>query len=259
MSKIVWDMPEEQWIDDSARIEDTDLLKKEATGESNIDDGNLRAEMVSAWQRGEAELRVRELPGRTRLVFLGTDEQWSQIPWALWTRIFQAIGHPVGYTLFYAHPKKREFPQAGEPISAKHMNAGYSYICQQNIVVVYRFEEATRVLLHELLHTACFDNGMAVEDLEANTEAWTEVFLCALLSKGSPGVFNRLWKQQIAWITAQSALLQGVWKVESPADYAWRYTLGRHRVLLEKGFISGSKAAPAVELSLRFTTPEWTL
>ena len=261
MAKTIWAMPEEHWIDDSPRIEDTEQLKKEASGDSNIDDGNLRSEMVSMWQRGEVEIRVRELPGRTRVVFLGTDEQWSKIPWDLWARIFQAIGHPVGYTLFYAHPKKREFPALiTDPIKSLHMNAGYSYICQQQIVVIYRFEEATRVLLHELLHTACFDSGMAVEDLEANTEAWTEVFLCASLSKGSPGTVTQLWNKQIAWINSQTAYLHDVYKIQSPADYVWRYTIGRHRVLLDKGYINPSnKAMTTAELTLRFTTPEWPI
>ena len=261
MAKRIWAMPEEHWIDDSPRIEDTEHLKKEASGESNIDDGNLRSEMVSMWQRGEAEIRVRELPGRTRVVFLGTDEQWSKIPWDLWARIFQAIGHPVGYTLFYAHPKMREFPALiTEPIKSLHMNAGYSYICQQQIVVIYRFEEATRVLLHELLHTACFDSGMAVEDLEANTEAWTEVFLCAILSKGSSATFTQLWNKQSAWINSQSSYLYDTYNIRSPADYVWRYTIGRHRVLLDKGYINPSnKATTTAELSLRFTTPEWPI
>lgn len=259
MASKVWAMPEEQWIDDSPREEDIEALRREASGESNIDDGNLRGEMIRAWERGEAELHVRELPGRTRLVFLGTRGQLDEIPWLLWTRIFQAIGHPIGYTLLYANSKKREFPgSADEAIAAKHMNAGYSFICQKHTVVVYRFEEATRVLLHELLHTACFDSELPVEALEANTEAWTEVFLCALLSKGRSGIFTRMWRQQIAWILAQTKYLRDRWRVNTPADYAWRYTVGRHQVLAEKGFIMSARALPAVTgLSLRFTTPAW--
>jgi hypothetical protein len=259
MATNVWAMPEEQWIGDSPRQEDIEILRREAAGESNIDDGNLLGEMIRAWERGEAELHVRELPGRTRLVFLGTQGQLDQIPWLLWTRIFQAIGHPVGYTLLYANPKKRDFPSvAGEPIAAKHMNAGYSFICQKHTVVVYRFEEATRVLLHELLHTACFDSELPVEALEASTEAWTEVLLCALLSKGKRATFMRMWKQQVSWILAQTAYLESTWAIKTPADYAWRYTVGRHAILVEKGFMKSFKVLPAVTgLSLRFTTPAW--
>ena len=261
LASTVWAMPEEQWIDDAPTSDDIAQLKKEASGDSAIDDGNLRGEMVDLWEAGNAVLRVRELPGRTRVVFLGTDQQWSQIPWPLWTRIFQAIGQPVGYTLFYANPKAREFPTGvSEPVRSVHMNAGYSYICQQKLVVIYRFEEATRVLLHELLHTACFDSGMGVEDLEANTEAWAEVFLCAILSKGSQRAFSALWKKQVAWIEAQTAYLHANHGVHSPADYAWRYTLGRHKVLIEKGFMDEVPSGLQVSgLSLRFTTPEWLI
>lgn len=256
LAHTIWAQPEELWIDDSPRLSDTELLEREAEGESAIDGTNLRAQMVSKWRKNEATLRVKELPGRTRLVFLGTDQQWSQIPWALWARIFQAI-HPVGHVLFYAHPLKREFPKQG-PIQANNINAGYSFICQQKIVVIYRFEEATRVLLHELLHTACFDKGLPVEDLEANTEAWTEVFLCAILSKGVAKRFAKLWKQQCAWIEAQTRYLQDAWSVRGPSDYAWRYTVGRHEVLVKKGFmVTGGTVA--VPIGLRFTTPEWNI
>ena len=256
LAHTVWTMPEEYWIDDSPRLRDTKLLEKEA-GESSIDDTNLRSEMLTKWRNGEATLRVKELPGRTRVVFLGTDSQWSQIPWALWARIFQAIGHPVGHVLFYAHPLLREFPEKGNPIESKNINAGYSFICQQKIVVIYRFEEATRVLLHELLHTACFDKGLPVEHLEANTEAWTEVFLCAILSKGFAKRFAKLWKQQSAWIEAQTRHLQDVWAIEGPRDYVWRYTIGRHEVLVKKGFMKSSPIELSIPIGLRFTTPEW--
>ena len=223
---------------------------------------NLRSEMLALWRSGSADLKVRELPGRTRLVFLGTDEQWSQIPWRLWSRILQAIGHPIGYLLFYAHPKKREYPdrvgKVGNTIEAEHINAGYSFICQQHTVVIYRFEEATRVLVHELLHTACFDSELPVEHLEASTEAWAEVFLCALLSKGKAPTFMKLWRKQCAWITAQTTHLKTEWSIQGPADYCWRYLIGRHEVLKAKGYMLEGPAFPAVP-GLRFTTPEWDL
>lgn len=255
LAHTVWSMPEEYWIDDSPRLSDTELLEKEAGGESSIDDTNLRSQMVEEWKSGNKILRVKVLPGRTRLLFLGTDEQWSQIPWATWARIFQAIGHPIDHILFYAHPLLREFPQEGT-IEAKNINAGYSYMCQQSVVVIYRFEEATRVLLHELLHTACFDKGLPVEELEANTEAWTEVFLCALLSKGKPRIFAGLWKKQCQWISAQTRTLKDVWGVRGREDYVWRYTIGRHEVLQNKGFMKTYSGLDST-VGLRFTTPDW--
>ena len=260
LADSVWAKPEERWIDDSPRQADIAMLEKEAS-DSKFDTRveNLRSEMLATWRSGSADLKVRELPGRTRLVFLGTDEQWSQIPWTLWSRILQAIGHPIGYLLFYAHPKKREYPDKDtKTIEAEHINAGYSFICQQHTVVIYRFEEATRVLVHELLHTACFDSDLPVEHLEASTEAWAEVFLCALLSKGKAPTFMKLWRKQCAWIEAQTRHLKAEWSIQGPADYCWRYLIGRHEVLKAKGFMLEGPAFTDVP-GLRFTTPEWDL
>lgn len=259
LAHTVWSMPEEFWIDDSPRLSDTELLKKEAGGQSKFDVG-LRSQMVDRWTSGAegVTMRVKVLPGRTRLLFLGTDAQWSTIPWKTWARIFQAIGHPVEHFLFYAHPLTREYPsEQHQSIEAANINAGYSYICQQHLVVVYRFEEATRVLLHELLHTACFDSELEVEELEANTEAWTEVFLCALLSKGRPRIFDTLWKEQTDWILRQTTYLQDSWNVRTKDDYAWRYTIGRHEVLVAKGFILKNARPKNQEetVGLRFTSP----
>ena len=262
MASKVWAMPEEFWIDDSPRFSDTKLLQKHGNMASAIDEGNFRAEMLNAWKTegSGVELRIKELPGRTRLVFLGTDEQWSQIPWGFWARVFQAIEHPIGNVLLYADPRPRVDPAGSNELKAKDINGGYSYICRQEVVVIYRFEEATRVLLHELLHTACFDSEKGVEDLEAHTEAWTEVFLCALLSKGRRLQFNRLWALQVAWMQEQAESLRGEMNVNGPKDYAWRYMLGKMKVLEDLGFLLGftiSSNNINKTNSLRFTTPAW--
>ena len=264
MAHKIWSMPEEYWIDDSPRFTDTDLLQKNALSESEIDEVNYRADMVAKWKAGEAgvTLKVKELPGRTRVVFLGTEEQWAQIPWATWARIFQLVEHPIGHVLFYADPRTRVDPIEEGGLKAKDINGGYSYICSQELVVIYRFEEATRVLLHELLHTMCFDKEKGVENLEAHTEAWTELYLCGLLSKGSSVKFNRLWRQQVHWIIEQATTLSQERGINRPVDYAWRYMRGKMDVLEGMGFLRGYTAGiekqPATQ-SLRFTTPEWDL
>ena len=261
MAHKVWAMPEEYWIDDSPRFTDTDLLQTNALSESAIDKVNFRGDMVAKWKAGQdgVILKIKELPGRTRVVFLGTAEQWSQIPWATWARIFQLAEHPIGHVLFYADPRPRVDPKE-DVLEAKDVNGGYSYICSQEIVVIYRFEEATRVLLHELLHTLCFDKEKGVEHLEAYTEAWTELYLCALLSKGSQAKFNRLWRQQVHWMMEQANSLSLEKNVNTPADYAWRYMRGKKDLLEEMGFLRGYTAGlsnqPPTD-SLRFTTPEW--
>jgi len=262
MATKVWAMPEEYWIDDSPRFTDTDLLQTNAISESAIDEVNFRADMVAKWKAsdGNVILKVKELPGRVRVVFLGTEEQWQQIPWVTWARIFQAVEHPIGHVLFYADPRPRLDP-ATEELKAKDINGGYSYICKQELVVIYRFEEATRVLLHELLHTMCFDKEKGVEDLEAHTEAWTEIFLCAILSKGSSVKFNKLWRKQVHWMIEQATTLSVEYNVNTPSDYAWRYMLGKKDILEGLGFLRGYTAGnmqPPTN-SLRFTTPEWDL
>ena len=126
------------------------------------------------------------------------------------------------------------------------------------MVVIYRFEEATRVLLHELLHTACFDKEKGVEELEVCTEAWTELYLCALLSKGSASKFNKLWTQQVNWMVEQANSLKVERNVATPADYAWRYMLGKKEYLEQRGFLRGFlHKSQGATTSLRFTTPEW--
>ena len=257
MAKQIFAMKAEQWIDDSPAESDIAMVKKYAAADSAIDKVNFRADMVAKWEADEVTLKVKELPGRTRVVFLGTEEQWSQIPWAFWARIFQAVEHPIGHVLLYADPRPRVDPEEEAVIESQHINGGFSYLCRQEVVVVYRFEEVTRVLLHELLHTLCFDSEKGVEELEAYTEAWTEVFLCALLSRGSRPRFNRLWSQQIAWMTEQVRSLAVEREVKSPADYAWRYITGKMAVLEMKGFLRGFHETSQPTKSLRFTTPLW--
>jgi hypothetical protein len=259
LASSVWAKSEEQWIDDAPRAEDIAMLKKEAEEDSSIDTVNFRKEVLKMWTSKQncVELKVRELPQRTRVVFLGTSEQWSKIPWALWARLFQAIGNPVGRILFYAHPSQRFFPAPETQIGPDNINGGYTNICSQERIVIYRYEEATRVLLHELLHTACLDTEKQVEDLEAHTEAWAELFLCAILSKGSLNSFRTFWKQQCLWIKAQVQELDRL-NVKGPESYAWRYTTGKSLVLYKLGFIKDYKDA-LPQPGLRFTTPQWPL
>ena len=261
LGKRIWAIPEEHWIDDSPRMADTEILEKYGNLESAIDEVNFRADMLAKWkQEGSGiNLRIKELPGRTRVVFIGTDEQWSQIPWKFWARIFQMIEHPIGHTLIYADPRPRVDPGEQRPLKAADINGGFSYLGHQELVVVYRFEEVTRVLLHELLHTMGFDSEKGTEDLEAYTEAWTELFLCALLSKGYTNKFSKLWSEQVNWMVEQAESLKVERNVNTPVDYAWRYMLGKVGVLEEMGFIKGfvKKASLEPTKSLRFTTPAW--
>jgi hypothetical protein len=129
----------------------------------------------------------------------------------------------------------------------------------QEVVVIYRYEELTRVLLHELLHTAGFDGEKGVEDLEAYTEAWTELFMCALLSRGHVNKFTKLWTEQVNWMVEQAESLAVEYNVNNHLDYAWRYMKGKMKILENLGFLRGfiQKRVQKPTTSLRFTTPSW--
>jgi hypothetical protein len=109
-----------------------------------------------------------------------------------------------------------------------------------------------------LLHTACFDKNLAVEDLEAYTEAWTELLIVALLRKGSHRRFMTLWNKQTKWIQVQVDTLKREYGVKDRRDYAWRYITGKYELLIAKGFIQPAKnvSMANVERSLRFVSPE---
>jgi hypothetical protein len=117
-------------------------------------------------------------------------------------------------------------------------------------------EEATRVLVHEILHAACCDpQGAPLPMKEANTETWAELLLVALLSKGSEREGKRLWGIQSQWIANQNAILRNRFGIESPEDYAWRYTLGREEVL-ESLKISLPEPTTIKLRSSRLTSPD---
>jgi hypothetical protein len=119
-------------------------------------------------------------------------------------------------------------PLIGQPIQPKHVNGGYTKPCNTDSIVVYREEEAIRVVIHELLHASCsdpYDDDIAF--LEADTEAWAEVTLIALKAKGEYRDFLRLWNQQARYAINQAAAAEQYYSITSPKDYGWRYLIGR--------------------------------
>jgi hypothetical protein len=154
--------------------------------------------------------------------------------------VFQWIGSPPPMTKwrvfwFPAHIQ-RVLPPKGTEVGPQNINGGYCYPCNPHIIVVYRYEEATRVLLHELLHAACTDPvNVSLPIKEATTETWAELFLVALCSKGNKEKAASFWKLQSQWIANQNATLRKDHSVSTIEDYAWRYTLGREEILNRLG------------------------
>jgi hypothetical protein len=157
-------------------------------------------------------------------------------------------------------PERKCLPRKIDtPLSIENVNSGYTtrdYTNNDSQIVIYRKEEATRVLVHEILHAACCDPQNApLEWKEANTETWAELFLIAILSEGSEKEAQRLWAIQSQWIANQNAILRTKYGVQSPEDYAWRYTLGREHIL-ETLKVELPEPNSLHSRSLRLTSPE---
>lgn len=180
----------------------------------------------------------------------------TKVPWTTWARILQMFGGNFRIC-YFAAKMARIFPSRGSPVLPEHINGGYTVPCDSTCVVVYREEEATRVLVHELMHASCLDPpSSSVAEKEASIETWAELFLIGILSKGSMATAAHLWTLQVKWIQSQNSELEKHHNVRSLEDYSARYTLGRVEELLKKGITMRRKKHTKRHSSGRFTSPE---
>jgi hypothetical protein len=270
------------WVEDQPTEEDLNHVFTEANQPSQFDPLKLRATMFN--RLGSAHpgknLMKEVKAGSAKLVcyrcelgkVIAIVEPGTDVPLEEWGQVFQAFGphkaagpwrlHPQrlgGWRIvWFANPTPRMFPEDGSAPTPAHMNGGYTYPCRPDTVVVYRKEEATRVLIHELLHASCTDNMANSEAIrEALTETWAELFLVALRARGSRRRAATLWRAQSQRIADQEAVLAAR-GVLGPGDYAWRYTVGRRPVLKALGIdLPEPNPNPLTQLqgSLAFTCP----
>jgi hypothetical protein len=165
--------------------------------------------------------------------------------------------------IFFCAETLREFPPAkqgeAEEVGPAHLNGGYAYPNDPASIVIYREEEAARVLVHEMLH-ACGSDKMENPEWkrEVLTESWAELFLIAIQAGGSVLKGELLWKEQARWILAQESLLTQVYNVRKVDDYAYRYTVGRRAVMEKWGLVFEDlfvEPRSVVGNSLQFTAP----
>jgi hypothetical protein len=186
------------------------------------------------YTQGIYELVCKVCPYGKVLVFVRKGQQ-DPTPWAIWARIFQMFG-PHGWRVgFFPAENLRILPSPGSPIGPEHVNGGYAMPCHPNTVIIYRKEEATRVLIHELFHAACCDRDLALEDKEAETESWAELVLIAFLAAGNQRKARELFQAQLRWMGEVHATLRRFYNIQGPQDYVWRYTLGREQAYLRLG------------------------
>ena len=256
------------WVEDQPTEEDLNHVFTEANQPSQFDPLKLRATMFNrlGFMKEVKIGSARLLCYRCELgKVIAIVEPGTVVPLEEWGRVFQAFG-PQSQRLdgkpwrivWFANPTPRMFPEDGSAPTPAHMNGGYTYPCRPDTVVIYRKEEATRVLIHELLHAACTDNMADSEPIrEALTETWAELFLVALRARGSRRRVATLWRAQAQRIADQEAVLTAR-GVLGPGDFAWRYTVGRRPVLTALGIkLPEPSSSPLTQLqgSLAFTCP----
>jgi hypothetical protein len=246
-----------KWIDDSINDKDISTLRSEAAEGNQFDPLNLKKKMFEAYENGKAKVIVKRCECARVVILQENDSQ--QFPWSTWSRIFQWFGKPnstVWQIYLYASPQNRTLPESG-PIGPAELNGGYTFPCSPDCIVIYRYEECTRVLVHELLHAACTDeHSKAVEQKEAATEAWAELFLIAVLAKGDSKKANMLWGIQDHYIQDLNYTVSTFHNVNSVNDYGSRYTTLRTDVFKQFSVKMDEAYTPKRIHISRFTSPD---
>ena len=246
---------------------DMDFLHKECNADSEFDTLQVRKKLYHKLQKGTSVFEVRVCEYGQVIAIYEAAEQKHAVPWDLWARILRLYhreGEKPFKVFFLASTHLRVFPTRppihtsdinAEPlVQPIHINGGYTYPCDHETIVLYRAEDATRVLLHELMHAACMDNHkLGVDQVEAETEAWAELYHAAFLSQGNKERFHQLIHQQSAWMQSQNARVQQFMK--KPKEFPWRYTIGKEDVWRRWGILQPPYAMPAAHESLRLTPP----
>ena len=236
------------------------LLKRECEAPADFDEIFSKKHLWALYQAGQIDPVVKTHPDGlgTVVALLPDRNQVNEIPWDLWSVILQLFkrkdGKPYGIYLC-AHPALRQFPPFGHPVTPLHINGGYTYPCDATCVFIFRSQEASRVLIHELFHSSCSDNtSLPLEEREAETEAWAELVWCCLMAKGDLKTFKSYVKKQAAWIVTQNAaLLEGHHMQPGHQGFPWRYTVGKALLWRRWNLLEGAVGTAPLQGSLRLT------
>ena len=134
--------------------------------------------------------------------------------WKVWAYACSLLSpHKSVRVVYYACTRQRYYPAHYQPIGPEHINGGETLPCDPTTIKIFRKEESFRVLLHELLHASCSDldltyNNHMIPYNEANTEAWAEIILCGILTKGVPSSWKTLFDKQLRYALQQQKYVQ---------------------------------------------------
>lgn len=259
--KKEFELPEVVW--ENAEVDKNDLkfLHTECNMPSEFDPLNKRLNMFNDMVSGNAYILISKCKYGQVFVAFETMEQMAELPWDLWGRILRMFSEPHRnpFKIFFlANKNLRKFPVDNDPIRPENINGGYTYKCNPETIVIYRAEDATRVLIHELQHSCCLDKPEnSIDIMEAETEAWAELFYVAILSRGKKYIYNDLLKRQSEWIRKQNAKVRKHMADPNSQEFPWRYTIGKEDVWRRWNILSKEDLAPPIQLedSLRLTFP----
>jgi hypothetical protein len=254
-------LPEPKWVLSKMANKDLEYLRGECLKESEFDPSNKRNRLFEKYMKGEVEtLYIKCKYGKIFCILENTN-QIAQIPIGLWVRILRMYseeGRKPFKVFFLAISDLRTFPKHNEQITPENINGGYTYRCNPETILIYRAEDATRVLLHELMHSCCLDkveNG--VDWIEAETEAWAELVYIGVLSQGKKYIFNDLLKRQSEWIRKQNVKVKRYMVNPNSMEFPWRYTIGKEEIWKKWNILGEENMKPEISVgnSLRLTFP----
>jgi hypothetical protein len=263
--KAEYDNPAPIWDPCLPTKEDLELVKKECITKSEFDPLELRLNMWNAFEDDIATMYCFDNEYGKLVCFMEDVSQIRDLPLDLWGRILRTFYNKkkeqVKFRIFFlADTTLRKMNSKIEPIGPANINGGYTYRCHPDTIIIYRAEDATRVLLHELFHACCCDNpDFGVDIMEAETEAWAELLYCAWLSRGTIHILLDLIKRQSDYMNKQNKKIAkriGKKGVENK-EFPWRYTIGKQDVWERWGIFNPVELTPKIDVgrSLRLTFP----
>jgi hypothetical protein len=257
-SKKLHRRPPLKWVAATPMEAEIAAMRTEALSESPFDPLKLKQSNWNSYMRKTTRMVCMDC-GLGRVIAILS--KGREIPTEAWGRVFQWFGVPKGpgkkwVVYWFGAEVPRRFPGAGAPLGAEHLNGGYTTPCSTSGIFIYRFEEATRVLVHELLHAACLDpQTLPVPQREAVVETWAELILIALRSRGAVTEAQRLWALQSQWIADTNNRAAHLHHVRGSSQYGWRYMNGRAAIYKQLGCSLPPPSGQSPSSS-RFTHPE---
>jgi len=195
---------------------------------------------TSTFMKEATTYRLRKLESDNKIILAYTNEYSNM---AEWFHIMRCLAKDrPAKVLYFGSVIKRDLPNKGDPVLPINVNGGFTNSCDATAIVIYRKEDAERVLIHELLHGLCSDPDLPIAELEANTEAWAEIIWVAFKAKGDRGRWLRIMRKQVMYSYNQAEYVKKYHNINNPNDYGWRYINGRISVWSSLGLkISKSK------------------